>query len=214
MNRVHGGDAVFSPRLAGFVLDAFSGDTRPNRSRPRPAHHPRAGSPPPHRARLHLPRNRNPTTPLRQDHREPRLLRAPQTATLRPPPTHRLGQRTTHRVAATAHVIVVARTGQHRRNKEAAGGEGPAGSRSAFPRPWDRSIAAHNHRSITRSNEISAAPHRGPTVAQHFHRHIRRSRVLRSSSNQRSEAGDPPYSSLELTGLCNIIRTPDSRKPR
>ncbi|NND75204.1 MAG: response regulator transcription factor [Ilumatobacter sp.] len=24
--RVHGGDAVFSPRLAGFVLDAFSGD--------------------------------------------------------------------------------------------------------------------------------------------------------------------------------------------
>jgi hypothetical protein len=23
---VHGGDAVFSPRLAGFVLDAFRGD--------------------------------------------------------------------------------------------------------------------------------------------------------------------------------------------
>jgi len=26
IGRVHGGDAVFSPRLAGFVLDAFSGD--------------------------------------------------------------------------------------------------------------------------------------------------------------------------------------------
>lgn len=27
IKRVHDGDAVFSPRLAGFVLDAFSGDT-------------------------------------------------------------------------------------------------------------------------------------------------------------------------------------------
>jgi len=27
--RVHGGDAVFSPRLAGFVLDAFSGEIEP-----------------------------------------------------------------------------------------------------------------------------------------------------------------------------------------
>ena len=27
--RVHGGDAVFSPRLAGFVLDAFAGDAPP-----------------------------------------------------------------------------------------------------------------------------------------------------------------------------------------
>ena len=26
IERVHGGDAVFSPRLAGFVLDAFGGD--------------------------------------------------------------------------------------------------------------------------------------------------------------------------------------------
>src|SRR3979411_3128377 len=26
LHRVRGGDAVFSPRLAGFVLDAFSGD--------------------------------------------------------------------------------------------------------------------------------------------------------------------------------------------
>lgn len=33
IERVHGGDAVFSPRLAGFVLDAFSGDL-PVRSDP------------------------------------------------------------------------------------------------------------------------------------------------------------------------------------
>ncbi len=29
IRRVHGGDAVFSPRLAGFVLDAFAGRTPP-----------------------------------------------------------------------------------------------------------------------------------------------------------------------------------------
>ncbi|MEY2590838.1 MAG: hypothetical protein QOJ67_2822 [Acidimicrobiaceae bacterium] len=29
VRRVHGGDAVFSPRLAGFVLDAFSGEGSP-----------------------------------------------------------------------------------------------------------------------------------------------------------------------------------------
>jgi DNA-binding NarL/FixJ family response regulator len=29
VRRVHDGDAVFSPRLAGFVLDAFSGDGAP-----------------------------------------------------------------------------------------------------------------------------------------------------------------------------------------
>jgi DNA-binding NarL/FixJ family response regulator len=30
IRRVHGGDAVFSPRLAGFVLDAFAGATPPS----------------------------------------------------------------------------------------------------------------------------------------------------------------------------------------
>lgn len=29
IERVHGGDAVFSPRLAGFVLDAFAGEVEP-----------------------------------------------------------------------------------------------------------------------------------------------------------------------------------------
>ena len=42
IRRVAAGDAVFSPRLAGFVLDAFSGDAPPPRSRARPAHAPRA----------------------------------------------------------------------------------------------------------------------------------------------------------------------------
>ena len=39
IRRVAEGDAVFSPRLAGFVLDAFSGCDRPRHRRrgPRPA---------------------------------------------------------------------------------------------------------------------------------------------------------------------------------
>ena len=32
IRRVHEGDAVFSPRLAGFVLDAFAGTVAPRRS--------------------------------------------------------------------------------------------------------------------------------------------------------------------------------------
>jgi DNA-binding NarL/FixJ family response regulator len=34
IERVHGGDAVFSPRLAGFVLDAFAGEAVPSESDP------------------------------------------------------------------------------------------------------------------------------------------------------------------------------------
>ena len=34
VRRVHEGDAVFSPRLAGFVLDAFAGRWLPRRRRP------------------------------------------------------------------------------------------------------------------------------------------------------------------------------------
>jgi DNA-binding NarL/FixJ family response regulator len=33
VRRVAGGDAVFSPRLAGFVLDAFAGDAPPTHDR-------------------------------------------------------------------------------------------------------------------------------------------------------------------------------------
>jgi DNA-binding NarL/FixJ family response regulator len=34
IERVHGGDAVFSPRLAGFVLDAFAGEAPPTEADP------------------------------------------------------------------------------------------------------------------------------------------------------------------------------------
>jgi DNA-binding NarL/FixJ family response regulator len=34
IERVHGGDAVFSPRLAGFVLDAFAGEAAPSEADP------------------------------------------------------------------------------------------------------------------------------------------------------------------------------------
>ena len=34
VRRVHGGDAVFSPRLAGFVLDAFAGPAKASRTKP------------------------------------------------------------------------------------------------------------------------------------------------------------------------------------
>ena len=37
VRRVHGGDAVFSPRLAGFVLDAFAGAPSARRAGPGPA---------------------------------------------------------------------------------------------------------------------------------------------------------------------------------
>ena len=56
IHRVADGDAVFSPRLAGFVLDAFAGElpTPARRSRARPAHPPRAGGAAAHRPGLHL----------------------------------------------------------------------------------------------------------------------------------------------------------------
>ena len=36
VRRVHDGDAVFSPRLAGFVLDAFAGDAARSAGAPTP----------------------------------------------------------------------------------------------------------------------------------------------------------------------------------
>ena len=55
IERVQDGDAVFSPRLAGFVLDAFAGDAaRHRRPRARPPHRPGAGGHAPHRPGLRL----------------------------------------------------------------------------------------------------------------------------------------------------------------
>ncbi len=63
IRRVHDGDAVFSPRLAGFVLDAFAGAPPPAPAddvRPRSAHRPRARGPPADRPRLHVQGDRAP----------------------------------------------------------------------------------------------------------------------------------------------------------
>ncbi len=81
--RVHGGDAVFSPRLAGFVLDAFAapGDAAaPGRGRARPAHPARAGGAAPHRARLHVQGDRAAAGHLGQDGRGARVVGAAQAA--------------------------------------------------------------------------------------------------------------------------------------
>ena len=97
VRRVHEGDAVFSPRLAGFVLDAFAGaraggqDGR--RRRARPAHGPRAGGAAPPRPRLHVQGDRPPPRDLGQDRRGPRLLGPAQAPALEPPRAVALGGR-------------------------------------------------------------------------------------------------------------------------
>ena len=94
IHRVHGGDAVFSPRLAGFVLDAFS-----------------AAPPTPVDPALDQLSNReqevmrliargytyrevaDAAAPLGEDHRDPRLGGAAQAAAVQPPRAHRVGHR-------------------------------------------------------------------------------------------------------------------------
>ena len=56
VHRAADGDAVFSPRLAGFVLDAFRGGEAVGRPRARPAHLARARGAAADRARLHATR--------------------------------------------------------------------------------------------------------------------------------------------------------------
>ena len=94
--RVAAGDAVFSPRLAGFVLDAFAARSEPaspGRPRPRPL----------------TPRERDVlrliargytykeiarrTDPQREDHRDPRVGRPAQAPAVQPPRAHPLGHR-------------------------------------------------------------------------------------------------------------------------
>ena len=96
--RVADGDAVFSPRLAGFVLDAFAADPgrrrwrHPDlRPRARPAHPPRARGAAPHRPRLRLQRGGPAAVDLGQDGGEPRLGRPAQAAAVEPAPAHPLG---------------------------------------------------------------------------------------------------------------------------
>jgi DNA-binding NarL/FixJ family response regulator len=84
IRRVHEGDAVFSPRLAGFVLDAFTG-AHPSA--------PGARGPAVHRARLHVQGDRVAAGHLGEDGRGPRLGGAAQAAALEPARALTLGGR-------------------------------------------------------------------------------------------------------------------------
>ena len=92
IRRVHEGDAVFSPRLAGFVLDAFGRDRGPaDRPRARPAHPPRARGPPVHRARLRVQGDRARTPHQREDRRDTRERGASEAAADEPTPAESVG---------------------------------------------------------------------------------------------------------------------------
>ena len=95
IERVADGDAVFSPRLAGFVLDAFAGSDVAGARRPRarPAHAPRAGGAAPHRPRLRVQGGRPPAAPVGEDGRDPRVGRAAQAPAVQPPRADPLGHR-------------------------------------------------------------------------------------------------------------------------
>ena len=83
IERVATGDAVFSPRLAGFVLDAFRARRAGRRRRgARRAHPARARGAAADRARLHVQGDRRAPAPVREDGREPRLERAAQAPAL------------------------------------------------------------------------------------------------------------------------------------
>ena len=109
VRRVHGGDAVFSPRLAGFVLDAFAGAAPApagsgarTRRRRRRADAARARGPAAHRARLHVQGDRAAARDLREDRRGARLRGAAQAAAVQPPRAVALGGRTQDRLTARA----------------------------------------------------------------------------------------------------------------
>ena len=101
VRRVNDGDAVFSPRLAGFVLDAFanesvvsaSSDPELDRLTTREARRPAAD-----RTRLHLQGDRPPARDLGQDGRDACLVGAPQAAAVDPPRAHPVGHRPRRRV--------------------------------------------------------------------------------------------------------------------
>ena len=95
ITRVRDGDAVFSPRLAGFVLDAFAGPDHRGRGRPRarPAHPARARGPAPDRPRLPLQGDRPRALDLAEDRRGARLRGPAQAPALEPPRAQPLGGR-------------------------------------------------------------------------------------------------------------------------
>lgn len=91
IKQVHEGYAVFSPKLAGFVLSAFQGgaDGRGRRrAGPRrgagPAVRPRAGGHAPDRPRIHIQGGRRRIVHLHQDRGDPHVKRAAQIAAVQP----------------------------------------------------------------------------------------------------------------------------------
>ena len=83
VRRTADGDAVFSPRLAGFVLDAFrAGERVHSDAELDELTAARARGAAADRARLPLQGDRRPPAPLGEDDREPRLERAAQAAAL------------------------------------------------------------------------------------------------------------------------------------
>jgi DNA-binding NarL/FixJ family response regulator len=94
IERVAEGDAVFSPRLAGFVLDAFrAGDARRRRRRARRAHPARARGVAVDRAGLHVQGDRGPPAPVGEDRREPRLETSCASCSFRRGTSSRAGRR-------------------------------------------------------------------------------------------------------------------------
>ena len=95
VRQVAAGDAVFSPRLAGFVLDAFAGsvevaeiDEELDRLTPRERDVMRLD-----RAGLHLSRGGVGALPVDQDHRDARVQRAAQAAAVEPQRARPMGVR-------------------------------------------------------------------------------------------------------------------------
>ena len=94
IRRVHAGDAVFSPRLAGFVLDAFAGsapvtsDPDMDRLTQREQEVLRLIA-----RGLHLQRGRRAHPRLGEDRRDARVVGASQAAAVEPPRAHRVGDR-------------------------------------------------------------------------------------------------------------------------
>ena len=127
VRRVNDGDAVFSPRLAGFVLDAFSAESRvTGQSRTRRADRPGAGGHATPGPRLRVQGDRPPPLDLDQDGGEPRVGGAAKTAAVEPQRVGGMGrQPQTRLIARRAAGPVFSRPGS---------GEPP--SAAPVPRPW------------------------------------------------------------------------------
>ena len=100
IERVARGDAVFSPRLAGFVLDAFAGapTPRPPTTRSSTSSRPASATCCGFIARGYTYKEVASELSQREDGRDPRLGGAPQAPALEPPRAHPLGHRPPHRL--------------------------------------------------------------------------------------------------------------------